>query len=90
MTECRRGKALGTIFGYRTSTTSRCQRPLQCSPPTTSREGPPAASPLGSQTAAPSAHSPSGQDSAAAFPQSEEEKCKVVKLKSRKVKQNET
>lgn len=90
MTECTWGKALGTTFGYQTSTMFHCQRPLRCSPPTTYREGPPGASSQGLQTAAPSAHSPRNGDSAAAIPQNDEGKCKVVKQKSRKMKQNET
>lgn len=90
MTECTWGRALGMTFGYRTSTTSHCQRPLRCSPPTTYREGPPGASPPGLQTVAPSAHSPRKENSAAAVPQSGEGKGEVVKQKSRRMKQNET
>lgn len=77
MTECTWGKALGTTFGYRTSTTLHCQRPLRCSPPTTCREGPPGASPWRLQTATPSAHCPRKENSVAAIPQSEEGECKV-------------
>lgn len=90
MTECMWGKALGTTFVYRTSTTSHCQRPLRCSPPTAYREGPPGASPWGLQTAAPWAHGRRKDNSAAAVPQSHEGKCEVLEQKSRKVKQNET
>ena len=82
MTECTWGKALGTTFGYQTSTMSHCQRPLRCSPPTAYREGPPGASPRGLQTAAPREGNP-----AAAVPQSDEGKCQVVKQRSGKVKQ---